>query len=130
MRHPLKDRKSAHHRAPGTVGVHMDPTQAGGLVYETLCAIFTPALLGAGRIVSDDGPAVSTLSFDVRKQRLLSEPVLLSEAVPALAYGRPKDVERLVLGLREHFTVEDQGFRKLGHGDQEHQLVIGPKRGS
>ncbi|MET7617371.1 hypothetical protein [Streptomyces sp. NPDC005408] len=131
MRLRLKERKSAHHRGHGTVGVHIEPTRAGGLVYETLSAIFglAPAPPGAGRILSDGGPVVSTLSFDVRRRRPLNEPVLLPEAVPALVYGRPKDIQRLVLGLQEHFTVEDKTLRGLGHGEQEHELRIGPKQG-
>ncbi|WP_328667128.1 hypothetical protein OG905_08510 [Streptomyces sp. NBC_00322] len=132
MRLRPKERKSARHHAPGTVGVHIDPTRAGGLVYETLSAIFELALAppGAGRIVSDGGgPVVSALPFDVRRQRALHEPVLLSEAVRALVYGRPKDIERLVRGLQEHFTVEDEGSREPGHGEQVRELVIGPRQG-
>ena len=120
MPHRLRGRTPARHREAGTVGVHIDPTLAGGLVYEALSAIFAPALPGAGRIVPDGGPVVSTRSFDVRRQHPLSEPVLLSEAVHALAFGRPKDIKRLVAGLQAHFTV--------GHGEQEHELVIGPKQ--
>ncbi|MFK4221879.1 hypothetical protein [Streptomyces sp. NPDC019890] len=120
MPHRLRGRTPARHREAGTVGVHIDPTQAGGLVYETLSAIFAPVQPGAGRIVSDGGPVVSTRSFDVRRQRPLSEPVLLGEAVRALVFGRPKDIKRLVDGLQAHFTV--------GHGEQEHELVIGPKQ--
>ncbi|HET6355819.1 MAG TPA: hypothetical protein VFG16_16635 [Streptomyces sp.] len=132
MRLRAKERRSAGHHAPGTVRVHIDPTRAGGLVYETLSAIFELALAppGAGRIVSDGGsPVVSALPFDVGRQRPLHEPVLLSDAVHALVYGHPKDIERLVHGLREHFTVEDKGSREPGQGEQVRELVIGPKQG-
>ncbi|TQK51078.1 hypothetical protein FBY35_1466 [Streptomyces sp. SLBN-118] len=115
--------------------MHIEPTRAGGLVYETLSAIFELALAppGAGRIVPDgggDGPVVSALPFDVRRQRPLHEPVRLSETVRALVYGRPKDIKRLVHGLQEHFSVEDTGSREPDHGEQVRELVIGPNQGS
>ncbi|MGI5403754.1 hypothetical protein ACQEVG_30740 [Streptomyces sp. CA-135486] len=128
MRHRLKDGKSGRHRDPGTVGVHMDPTQAGSLVYEALSAIFTPALPEAHRIVPDGGQEVAARFFDVRRQRPLSEPVRLGEAVRAVVHGRPKDIQRIVPGIQAHFAVDDKGFRDLGHGEQDHELVIGPKR--
>lgn len=112
--------------------MHIDPTRAGGLVYETLSAIFELALAppGAGRIVSDGGgPVVSALPFDVGRQRPLHEPVLLSEDVHALVFGHPKDIERLVQGLQEHFTVEDKGSREPGDGEQARELVIGHRQG-
>ncbi|MGW1494421.1 hypothetical protein [Streptomyces sp. NPDC002402] len=131
MRLRPKERESAGHHGPGTVRVHIDPTRAGGLVYETLSAIFKLALAppGAGRIVSDGGgPLVSALPFDVGRQRPLHEPVLLPEDVHALVFGHPKDIDLLVEGLQKHFTVEDTGSPEPGDGEQVRELVIGPRQ--
>lgn len=100
-------------------------------MYESLSVIFTPTPPGPGRgeIASDKGTVVSTRSFDVRKQRPLNEAVLLTAVVLALVYGRPDDVQRLVAGLRAHFSVEEKGHRDVGHLAEERELRIGPKQG-
>ncbi|MFI2347616.1 hypothetical protein ACH492_11330 [Streptomyces sp. NPDC019443] len=115
-------------RRPGTAGVHTDGSTAASVVYETLAAIFTPALPGTGAIMSppDGRPVVSTRSFDVRTSRPLSTPVPLPEVVRTRVYGRPEDIERLVRGLQTYFDVTDEGHRDIGSGEEERELRIGP----
>lgn len=115
-------------RQPGTVGVHMDGSAAASVVYETLAAIFAPALPGTGAITSppDGRPVVSTRSFDVRNSHAVSSPLPLPDVVHARVYGRPDDIRRLVRGLQMYFDVTDEGHRDVGSGEEEHELRIGP----
>jgi hypothetical protein len=128
MRHRVSGEISVGSRQPGTVGVHMDGSTAASVVYETLAAIFTPALPGTGAIVSppDGRPVVSTRSFDVRTSRPVSTLVPLPEAVRARVYGRPDDIQQLIRGLQMYFDVTDEGHRDIGSGEEEHELRIGP----
>jgi hypothetical protein len=129
MRHRESGEISLGSRRPGTAGVHVDGSAAASVVYETLAAIFTPALPGTGAITSppDGRPVVSTRSFDVRTSRPVSTPVPLPEVVHARVYGRPDDIRRLIHGLQMYFDVTDEGHRDVCSGEEEHELRIGPK---
>jgi hypothetical protein len=129
MRHRESGEISLGSRRPGTAGVHVDGSAAASVVYETLAAIFTPALPGTGAITSppDRRPVVSTRSFDVRTSRPVSTPVPLPEVVHARVYGRPDDIRRLIHGLQMYFDVTDEGHRDVCSGEEEHELRIGPK---
>ncbi|MBT2388575.1 hypothetical protein [Streptomyces sp. ISL-1] len=106
----------------------MDGSAAASVVYETLAAIFAPTLPGTGAIMSPPGgrAVVPTRSFDVRHSRSVSTPVPLPEAVRALVFGRPRDIQRLIRGLRTYFDVTDEGHRDIGSGEEERELRIDP----